>query len=68
MLRKEKVPQNKDAKGKPFTMHQMRFLFNGVRIPGTGPGGIDEVVSYFKTGEAVKFKKCRIQPYGAKYK
>ena len=49
MLRKEKVPQNRDAKGKPFTMHQMRFLFNGARIPGTGSGGIDEVASYFKT-------------------
>ena len=50
-LRNEKVPQNKDGKGRPFTMHQMKFLFNGVRLPGTGPGGIDEVHNYFNTGK-----------------
>ena len=32
-------------------MHQMRFLFNGARIPGAGLGGIDEVKNYFKTGK-----------------
>ena len=32
-------------------MHQMKFLFNGVRLPGTGPGGIDEVHNYFNTGK-----------------
>ena len=48
MLRKENVPQNKDAKGRPFTMHQLRGLFNGVRIPRKN--GLDEVNNYFKTG------------------
>ena len=51
MLREEKVPQNKDGKGNPFTMHQMRFLFNGARIPGAGTGGFDEINNYFKTGK-----------------
>ena len=32
-------------------MHQMKFLFNGVRLPGTDAGGIDEVHNYFKTGK-----------------
>ena len=35
-------------------MHQMKFLFNGVRLPGTGPGGIDEVHNYFTTGKTLK--------------
>ena len=39
MLRIEAAPPNKDAKGNPFTMHQLRFLFNGARIPGEGSGG-----------------------------
>ena len=34
-------------------MHQMKFLFNGVRLPGTGPGGIDEVHNYFDTGKSL---------------
>ena len=58
-LRREKVPQNKDGKGKPFTMHQLRFLFNGARIPGAGPEGIDKVNNYFKTGKFLNIMAAR---------
>ena len=51
MLRKQAAPPNKDAKGNPFTMHQLRFLFNGARLPGEGPGGMDRVTNYFMTGK-----------------
>ena len=51
MLRREEIPQNKDAKGNPFSMHQLRYLFNGARIPGEGPEGMDKVNNYFQTGE-----------------
>ena len=51
MLRKEATPPNKDGKGAPFTMHQLRFLFNGARLPGEGPGGMDKVTNYFMTGK-----------------
>ena len=51
MLRKEAAPPNKDAKGNPFTMHQLRYLFNGARLPGEGPGEMDRVTNYFMTGE-----------------
>ena len=53
MLRKEAAPPNKDAKGNPFTMHQLRFLFNGARLPGEGPGGMDKVTNYFMTSKFV---------------
>ena len=50
MLRREEAPPNKDGKGNPFSMHQLRFLFNGARLPGEGEGGLDKVTNYFKTG------------------